>query len=316
MCSWRPVLSRLRSLAATTSVPFCRTDHWLPASARSGARWHAPGFSAGSSAAPGWPAAVPVAAVRVCFHPPSRLPAAGRSAVNAPASPNQSDHSSVWPPRSPSPAVRAPASLPLHHPPRLETPARNHTTLPPPAPVDGTGENTLAAPQPHSALLAHSTVFLLSPKPSCSKISGEDLLLRGSFRASFRVCASSTNVPLEARLFSLHLSAAEGALCRSYRLFRRPHPVTQVHLSIIPCYPHLQKCSFARHCCFSFASISRPVPAIRRRCSRPTRSPFPRVRRWPTSSSSTIPFTLFLGVLAARSRSNSAITYCALDTKH
>src|SRR5580698_9157885 len=48
----------------------------------------------------------------------------------------------------------------------------------------------------------------LNPKPSCNKMLGEGPLLRGSSRASFRVCASSTIVPLEARLFSYHLSEA------------------------------------------------------------------------------------------------------------
>src|SRR5678810_1195631 len=33
---------------------------------------------------------------------------------------------------------------------------------------------------------------LLLPTPSCNKISGEDLRQRGSARASFRACASST----------------------------------------------------------------------------------------------------------------------------
>ena len=89
---------------------------------------------------------------------------------------------------------------------QLETPARNRTIPPQLALAYETAENRPSALPLRSVLLAHSTAFLLSPKPSCSKISGEDLLLRGSFRASFRVCASSTTVPLEARLFSLHLS--------------------------------------------------------------------------------------------------------------
>jgi hypothetical protein len=47
---------------------------------------------------------------------------------------------------------------------------------------------------------------VLSPAPSSNKMPGEGPPLRGSSRASFRVCASSTIVPLEARLFSYHLS--------------------------------------------------------------------------------------------------------------
>src|ERR1700692_150209 len=51
---------------------------------------------------------------------------------------------------------------------------------------------------------------LLPPAPSCNKISGEDLRLRGSSRASFRACASSTYSTLGGTpfWFSLHLSAA------------------------------------------------------------------------------------------------------------
>src|SRR5438067_938587 len=47
----------------------------------------------------------------------------------------------------------------------------------------------------------------LNLPPSCNKISGEDLLLRGSFRASFRVLCFEHECTLwEARLLSSHLS--------------------------------------------------------------------------------------------------------------
>ncbi len=52
---------------------------------------------------------------------------------------------------------------------------------------------------------------LLLPSPSCNKISGEDLRQRGSSRASFRACASSTYSTLGGTpfSFSLHLSEAK-----------------------------------------------------------------------------------------------------------
>ena len=51
---------------------------------------------------------------------------------------------------------------------------------------------------------------LLHPAPSCNKISDEDLLLRGSSRASFRACASSTYSTLGGTPFPLSLHLSEG----------------------------------------------------------------------------------------------------------
>src|SRR5690349_24054887 len=60
----------------------------------------------------------------------------------------------------------------------------------------------VAALAPRSPPALASTTAPLHLLPSCNKIAGAGPLLRGSSRASFRVCASSTIVPLEARLFS------------------------------------------------------------------------------------------------------------------
>src|SRR5258708_18106 len=125
---------------------------------------------------------------------PSTTPAISRSAAGAPGSPNPPGRSSTSPTQSPSPAADAPApaASPPAPPPR-ETPARSPPLLPPPAPLfHETAENTCAVPASRSSL-AHSGRFcLLLPAPSCNRISGEDLRQRGSSRASFRACASST----------------------------------------------------------------------------------------------------------------------------
>src|SRR2546430_2705932 len=123
--------------------------------------------------------------------------------------------SSVWPRQSPSPAADAPA--PTASPPALpprETPARSRTPPPPPPlPAPETAENTAAKPASRSSPAPPVKSSLLLPAPSCNKISGEDLLQRGSSRASFRACASSTYSTLGVTpfLFSLHLSGPGSA---------------------------------------------------------------------------------------------------------
>src|SRR6266480_4238363 len=103
-----------------------------------------------------------------------------------------------------------PLHLWLHH--LAERPARSRTPPPPPAPpFPGIAENTCAAPVSRSSPDPPAQSCLLLPSRLCNKISGEDLRQRGSSRASFRACASSTYSTLGGTpfLFSLHLSAAK-----------------------------------------------------------------------------------------------------------
>ncbi len=69
-------------------------------------------------------------------------------------------------------------------------------------------ENTCAAPASRCSPFPPAKSSLLLLTPSCNKISGEDLRQRGSSRASFRACPSSTYPTLGGTpfLFSLHLS--------------------------------------------------------------------------------------------------------------
>src|SRR5206468_8593232 len=101
-----------------------------------------------------------------------------------------------------------PAALPLV-PPLREMPARSRKPPPPPPPpARETAENTVARPASHCSPAPPVGSCLLLPPPSCNRISGEDLRQRGSSRASFRACASSTYSTLGGTpfLFSLHLS--------------------------------------------------------------------------------------------------------------
>ena len=126
-------------------------------------------------------------------------------------SPNLPGRSSAWHWQSPLPAadVPTPAALPLV-PPLREMPARSRKPPPPPPPpARETAENTVARPASHCSPAPPVGSCLLLPPPSCNRISGEDLRQRGSSRASFRACASSTYSTLGGTpfLFSLHLSA-------------------------------------------------------------------------------------------------------------
>src|SRR5208282_4736709 len=86
-------------------------------------------------------------------------------------------------------------------------------TPPPPLGLPGreTAGNICARPPAHWSPVPPAASCLLLPTPSCNKISGEDLRQRGSSRASFRACASSTYSTLGGTPFfvSLHLSAAK-----------------------------------------------------------------------------------------------------------
>src|ERR1700747_2327955 len=75
-------------------------------------------------------------------------------------------------------------------------PARNYKLPPPPAPDRETAQNSCAGPPPGWEPLPHSACARLHPTPSCNKISGEDLLLRGSSVPPSGFCASSTTVTL------------------------------------------------------------------------------------------------------------------------
>src|ERR1019366_6231374 len=166
------------SIQPATAVPACRTNPSPANAAPADAAPHAPGSSAASDAAP--------------------------------ASPNLPGRSSASPRQSPSPAADAPApTARLPVPPLRETPARSRTPPPPPArPAHETAENTAAVPASRWSPVPPVQSCLLLPAPSCNRISGEDLRQRGSSRASFRACASSTYSTLGGTPFwsSLHLS--------------------------------------------------------------------------------------------------------------
>src|SRR5208282_4470897 len=168
--------------------------------------------STASAAAPASSANAPAAAAPASPGPPSTPRATNRNATDAPAFESPPDRSSTSPKRSPSPAADAPAPTvsPPARPPR-ETPARSRTP-PPPLGLPGreTAGNICARPPAHWSPVPLAASCLLLPTPSCNKISGEDLRQRGSSRASFRACASSTYSTLGGTPFfvSLHLSAA------------------------------------------------------------------------------------------------------------
>ena len=81
----------------------------------------------------------------------------------------------------------------------------------PARPAHETAENTAAVPASRWSPVPPVQSCLLLPAPSCNRISGEDLRQRGSSRASFRACASSTYSTLGGTPFwsSLHLSEAK-----------------------------------------------------------------------------------------------------------
>src|ERR1019366_7050808 len=205
-----PAPSPAASAQPATAVPACRTNPSPANAAPADAAPHAPGSSAASDAAPASPATAPAAAAPASPGPPSTTPATSRSAANAPASPNPPGRSSASPRQSPSPAADAPApTARLPVPPLRETPARSRTPPPPPArPAHETAENTAAVPASRWSPVPPVQSCLLLPAPSCNRISGEDLRQRGSSRASFRACASSTYSTLGGTSFwsSLHLS--------------------------------------------------------------------------------------------------------------
>src|SRR5579872_193625 len=92
----------------------------------------------------------------------------------------------------------------------------------------------VAALAPRSPPALASTTAPLHLLPSCNKIAGAGPLLRGSSRASFRVCASSTIVPLEARLFSPFVfipSEGRGERPEGSLLFWRPSGARTIRAS-------------------------------------------------------------------------------------
>src|SRR5271169_720711 len=229
LCGNRPVAAGTRSptpapapatsLPPATAVPVCRINP-SPADAAP----HAPGSSAASDAAPASPATAPAAAAPASPGPPSTTPATNRNAANAPASPNPPDRSSTSPTRSLSPVADAPAPIaPPPAPPLRETPARSRTPPPPPALASPeTAENTCPAPPSRWSPAPPAKSCLLLPAPSCNKISGEDLLQRGSSRASFRACASSTYSTLGGTLFLVFITSepSEGPMQLTARVHR------------------------------------------------------------------------------------------------
>src|SRR5271156_4425090 len=83
---------------------------------------------------------------------------------------------------------------------------------PPALPARETADNIAAAPASRSSPAPPVKSSLLLPKPSCNKISGEDLRLRGSSRASFRACASSTYSTLGGTPFFVFITSERSLL--------------------------------------------------------------------------------------------------------
>src|SRR6478752_10004790 len=106
-------------------------------------------------------------------------------------------------------------------------PARSRMPpLPPVLPSPETAENTAAAPASRWSLPPPAESCLLLPTPSCNKISGEDLRQRGSSRASFRACASSTYSTLGGTLFLVFITSerSSGFASRSSYAVEGPLP--------------------------------------------------------------------------------------------
>src|SRR3984957_6321563 len=108
--------------------------------------------------------------------------------------------------------MSAPAASPPVPPPR-DAPAKSHRP-PPPPPARETARNTCAMPASRRSPGPPVRFSLLLPAPSCNKISGEDLRQRGSSRASFRTCASSTYSTLGGTPFVFITSEPRVLHCR------------------------------------------------------------------------------------------------------
>src|SRR5437764_3703368 len=190
-------------------VRLVQTNRCLQTASLADEESRAPGSSIVSAAAPVWPASAPAGATRGWLRPPSTPRAINRNAVNAPGWPNRCDHFSASPTRSLSPAADGPDAPGRAHKPLCETPAKNCRPRPPLAPVRETARSSCARLGPDSGPARLLAIAPLNLPPSCNKISGEDLLLRGSFRASFRVLCFEHECTLwEARLLSSHLRRA------------------------------------------------------------------------------------------------------------
>src|ERR1019366_8973091 len=111
---------------------------------------------------------------------------------------------------------------------------------------------------------------LLLPAPSCNRISGEDLRQRGSSRASFRACASSTYSTLGGTPFwsSLHLSEGNASRSESVSQSKDPCNVGS-SCSVLGSPSHKPE---ARNCAARAPRLTRRFAGSRRQIGKGTRS--------------------------------------------